>query len=689
MENPSIFILSLPLSKALKIQSLFVFTLLALSIFGCNSKQKTDPVVNKGLSTNFKRVDSVYLTSNLAETSRLLDSLKPKIDANDINELTNFYYYKGLTSYKDTLSMNRYADSALAFFEDPNRQQQFPMAFAKALMLKSDVYVFFKKYDKALENYFKIKSTLNKTDDPLVYANYITRIAHLYYVQNLFKQAANYHLEAFNVLESVNGLDPRSMFHIKQGALNNAGFSYEKAGMLDSAAFLYRKGLSFIQQQLKQNTVTINQHNQSKIVLLDNLGGLMAKRGELKLAEQYLQESISLDSDAKEKIKITAFMKLADVYRRLNKLQKADSLLTIAKNVIQENPFDPYLLMPRWNKAKSELYLSKGNYKEAYRLLNRYSVAMDSINVENELSRVDLKVRFKNKQTEQDLKSLTKTNEHITFYLLCAAVFIIMLICIVFLVIKNARQAHKTEKATIKHSEELKKAMVRLENRNKDYAKMMKVMAHDLKNPLGGMVGISNLLLEEKRFLEDDREMLQLISSSGNNAIEMINQLLNSNLAIENEVLTKEKVDIQHLLRQCTELLQYKADEKQQKIIFISGGPVYLQLSREKIWRVFNNLVVNAIKFSPNHTVVKVLLERLEKSVRIAIIDQGIGVPENDKQRIFEMFTSAKRTGTSGEQPFGIGLSISKQIVESHQGKIWLQDNVGGGTIFYVELPLS
>ncbi len=689
MENPSIFILSLPLSKALKIQSLFVFTLLALSIFGCNSKQKTDPVVNKGLSTNFKRVDSVYLTSNLAETSRLLDSLKPKIDANDINELTNFYYYKGLTSYKDTLSMNRYADSALAFFEDPNRQQQFPMAFAKALMLKSDVYVFFKKYDKALENYFKIKSTLNKTDDPLVYANYITRIAHLYYVQNLFKQAANYHLEAFNVLESVNGLDPRSMFHIKQGALNNAGFSYEKAGMLDSAAFLYRKGLSFIQQQLKQNTVTINQHNQSKIVLLDNLGGLMAKLGELKLAEQYLQESISLDSDAKEKIKITAFMKLADVYRRLNKLQKADSLLTIAKNVIQENPFDPYLLMPRWNKAKSELYLSKGNYKEAYRLLNRYSVAMDSINVENELSRVDLKVRFKNKQTEQDLKSLTKTNEHITFYLLCAAVFIIMLICIVFLVIKNARQAHKTEKATIKHSEELKKAMVRLENRNKDYAKMMKVMAHDLKNPLGGMVGISNLLLEEKRFLEDDREMLQLISSSGNNAIEMINQLLNSNLAIENEVLTKEKVDIQHLLRQCTELLQYKADEKQQKIIFISGGPVYLQLSREKIWRVFNNLVVNAIKFSPNHTVVKVLLERLEKSVRIAIIDQGIGVPENDKQRIFEMFTSAKRTGTSGEQPFGIGLSISKQIVESHQGKIWLQDNVGGGTIFYVELPLS
>jgi len=689
LENLSIFKLSLPPSKSLKSKSCFVLTLVILSVFACTSNKKPDPSVKKGLPHNFWLVDSAYMTSNLAETNRLLDSLKPKIDPEDIEGVTNYYYYKGITSHRDTILMNRYADSALAVFEDIDKQKQYPKAFAKALMLKSDVYVFFKKYDKALENYFKIKSTLNKTDDPLVYADYITKIAQLYYVQNLFKQAAHYNLEAFHIIESVKDVDLRNVFYLKQGALNNAGFSYEKAGMLDSAEFLYQKGLLFIQEQLEKKTVTINQYNQSRIVMLDNLGGLMAKRRNLALAEKLLEESVALDSYAQEKIKITAFIKLANVSIRLNKLKKADSLLNIAKKVIEQTKFDPYLLKPRWDKARSELYIAEGNYKEAYRLLDRYNAAMDSVNAENELSRVDLNVRFQNKQTEQDLKVLTKTNENITLYLFCAAVFIIMLICIVFLVIKNAKQAHKTEKATIKHSEELEKTMIRLENRNKDYAKMMKVMAHDLKNPLGGMVGISNLLLEEKRFLEDDREMLQLISSSGNNAIEMINQLLNSNLSIENEVLTKEKVDIQHLLRQCTELLQYKADEKQQKIIFISGGPAYLQLSREKIWRVFNNLVVNAIKFSPNHSVVKVLLERLDRSVRIAIIDQGIGVPENDKQRIFEMFTSAKRPGTSGEQPFGIGLSISKQIVESHQGKIWLQDNVGGGTIFYVELPLS
>lgn len=171
--------------------------------------------------------------------------------------------------------------------------------------------------------------------------------------------------------------------------------------------------------------------------------------------------------------------------------------------------------------------------------------------------------------------------------------------------------------------------------------------------------------------------------------LEMISELLNSDLVTENERLIKEDIDLQHLLQQCVELLQYKANEKQQVIHFRSGEVIVLKLSREKIWRVFNNLLVNAIKFSPANTKIQVTLERKKDSVVIAIIDNGIGVPPNDREKIFEMFTSAKRTGTAGEQPFGIGLSISKQIIESHGGTIWLKDNPEGGTIFFVELPIA
>lgn len=74
-------------------------------------------------------------------------------------------------------------------------------------------------------------------------------------------------------------------------------------------------------------------------------------------------------------------------------------------------------------------------------------------------------------------------------------------------------------------------------------------------------------------------------------------------------------------------------------------------------------------------------------AVTISVSDQGIGIPPEMKDKIFDMFTEAKRIGTKGEQPFGMGLAIAKQIVEAHGGIIWCESVPGIGTTFYVELP--
>lgn len=663
------------------------FVLLTTLLSYCTPTTENHTKNDNVLSPRFKKIDSIYLAGDLSEANQLLDSARHTF--NDNESLSYYYYYKGQINYKDTLLLNKYADSALYLFREKELQKKYPNAFIKALLLKCDVYLYFKQYDEALEYYFKIKSLINKDENPLNYVDYISKIAQLYYTQHRYLQAAHYNLQALDVLKGIKNADPQALFYLTQGALNNAGFSYEKAGVLDSAALLYEKGLAYLDKEQTNGKINVSMINSSRIVFLDNLGGLMAQRGNYSEAQQLLEQSISIDNYSKEKSKSTAFLKLADVYIHLNKLNAADSLLKVTEKLVYDNNFDKNDVKARLKKAWSNFYLAKNNYKEAYHYLSSYFSSLDSARQSvNDLSKVDLSLRFESMQNKEDLRSLEKTNEYKTMYLIAALVFLMMLTFIVALALINTKQAKKAEKTTIKHSKQLEKAMRNLEKINKDYAKMMKVMAHDLKNPIGGMVGIANLLLEEKKFSEEDSEMLQLIATSGENSIEMINQLLNSRLAIENEVINKEKIDIQHLLRQCTELLQYKADEKQQKLIFISGGPVHLLISREKIWRVFNNLIVNAIKFSPLNTVIKVVLERLDKSILIAVVDQGIGVADKDKEKIFEMFTTAKRPGTSGEQPFGIGLSISKQIIESHNGKIWLEDNPTGGTIFYVELPL-
>lgn len=669
---------------------LFFLCCIGLLTAGCNEKLGAE-TTDTFLTPTFKKIDSIHKAGDHAQAYKILDSVKPLISPLDIKNLTNYYTYKGYSTPADSnLLANSYADSLLIVFERNEKYKtQYRQEYISALLLKGNFLALAKQYEKALEYYFKIRSMLDAEKDPVNYSDYCGKIAFMYYHQGLYEIAARYQLEAYQAISKANNVKPSSLFYMVQGALNNGGFSYECAGILDSALYLYQKNIHYIEDGQHIGKIDSALIKNAKIVAYDNLGGLYFKMGDYDLAQQSLEKSIAINNYETEPIKLTAYIKLAQVYTQIGKLAEADMLLDRAYSVIHIDKQNIYKHKQRYYRAKSELYLKKKRYQEALYFLREHTALADTIQILNrEFHKVNIHQQFQQFKNNEEVKKLEKANENKSLYLTGALLFLAMLIVIILLILKNARQARKAEIVSVKQNKKLEKAMERLENRNRDYAKMMKVMAHDLKNPIGGMVGISNYMVEEDRFSKEDKEMLQLIAASGENSIEMINQLLNSGLAIENEQLFKEKLDIQQLLRQCCELLQYRADEKQQKILFISGGPVFLYISKEKIWRVLNNLIVNAIKFSPQDSTIKVILERQQKSVLISVIDHGIGVPQKDKKKIFEMFTSAKRSGTAGEQPFGIGLSVSKQIIESHQGKIWLDDNPGGGTIFYVELPV-
>jgi signal transduction histidine kinase len=142
------------------------------------------------------------------------------------------------------------------------------------------------------------------------------------------------------------------------------------------------------------------------------------------------------------------------------------------------------------------------------------------------------------------------------------------------------------------------------------------------------------------------------------------------------------------MLEHCSDLLRHQAEAKGQQIS-LQVVPVVIAASREKLWRVVSNLIANAIKFSPSGMPIDIRLETTERGVVIAVEDHGIGIPADMKEKLFDMATVAKRTGTAGEPSFGMGLAISRQIVEAHGGRIWMESKPENGTIFFVELPLN
>jgi PAS domain S-box-containing protein len=230
------------------------------------------------------------------------------------------------------------------------------------------------------------------------------------------------------------------------------------------------------------------------------------------------------------------------------------------------------------------------------------------------------------------------------------------------------------------------KALHALEQSHADNTRMLKVVVHDLRSPIGAIKMAASALLHRSDPEDKERHLLQIIQRSADNSLELVNDLLE--MQGRPEELKKEPIELDGMLYHCTDLLRHQADAKGQRIT-LHVVPVIVAASREKLWRVVSNLIANAIKFSPAGMPIHIRLETTNQGVIIAVEDQGIGIPPDMKDKLFDMLTETKRTGTAGEPSFGMGLAISKQIVEAHGGRIWLESKPDNGTIFFVELPLQ
>ena len=233
----------------------------------------------------------------------------------------------------------------------------------------------------------------------------------------------------------------------------------------------------------------------------------------------------------------------------------------------------------------------------------------------------------------------------------------------------------------------LKETKENLEQSNMAKDRIMQVLVHDLRSPLSGIHSVSGILLKKNNYSPADLEMLRVINDTSSFLFEMVNDLVGPSLITENEALRKEKTDLHPLVQQSVAVLQFKANEKRQQIHIQIEDSTYAMVDAQKFQRVLSNLINNAIKFSPENTMIRIGINSQDQRLLLSIQDQGIGIPAELKDKVFDVFTTAKRFGTNNEQPFGLGLSISKQIIEAHKGKIWFDSVPDEGTTFFIEIP--
>jgi signal transduction histidine kinase len=258
------------------------------------------------------------------------------------------------------------------------------------------------------------------------------------------------------------------------------------------------------------------------------------------------------------------------------------------------------------------------------------------------------------------------------------------------LIIANLAVTLQAELIVAKEKAEENEIQLRELNATKD--KLLSIIAHDLRGPLGNILGFSALLIEniKKYDVEKIEKYSSNINSSTQNTLVLLENLLNwaqlqngkINFNPENQVSSS-------IFKEIIELLNPSAKNKNLLLNYFQSEEIIVFADPNMIKTILRNLISNAIKFTNSNGKIDVTALQNGNFIEIAVSDNGVGMNEETRNKLFMLETNETTIGTSNEKGSGLGLILCKEFVEKHGGKIWVESELGKGSVFKFKLPLN
>jgi signal transduction histidine kinase len=217
------------------------------------------------------------------------------------------------------------------------------------------------------------------------------------------------------------------------------------------------------------------------------------------------------------------------------------------------------------------------------------------------------------------------------------------------------------------------------------------IVSHDLRNPMGAISSCAEMLLEEPtagRMDAETKQWIEFIKRNVDTSLRMISDILDMERLAENKLeLQCKEYNLASVIKEAVENFVYVASAKR-TLIRVLPTPLAHNISfdRDRILQVLSNLINNALKFTPDGGSIVVKTEVIGKEIVVSVWDTGPGIPDEKMKLIFERFA---QLSSSDRRGLGLGLYISKMLVEAHSGRIWVESKLGKGSTFFFTLPFA
>lgn len=387
---------------------------------------------------------------------------------------------------------------------------------------------------------------------------------------------------------------------------------------------------------------------------LNLVGSIYSSMGDYERAYEYIVRSIAVVQQKGMQSEESEFLiTLGQLYARQNRFDEAVTTLhrslTIAESM-QARRFS-YTI----HRELADIYAKTDNYEAAYIHFTTYH------EIKEEVASADVEKKIKAVEISFEVERTRKQN---TTY-----------------------RRKNTELSNL--LQEVANLNAHLQKVNEEKNELLGIVAHDLQNPLCSILIIGRLLRDDATLSQEERtEFIESIISTVSHMSELISRLLSINALEQGRFsISLTKNDLSQVAAAVTHTYQGHAARKNISLHLRQESGCMAHMDKNAVTQVVDNLLSNAIKFSPPDKNIYVHTYRLDNEIRCEIRDEGPGLTEEDKKKLFGKFMRLSARPTGGEHSSGLGLSVVKKLVEAMDGRVWCESEAGKGATFILALP--
>jgi signal transduction histidine kinase len=572
---------------------------------------------------------------------------------------------------------------------------------------------------KALEYYFNNLRLFEEAGNKANIATTYNNIGTIYnnYIDSL--KALEYYQKALRIQEEL-------------GDKIGLAASYYNVGRSNLKLERYKKALRFLNK-----SISISQElgdDRSIAMSKGIIGEIHFRQFDFEKALQYYNESLRVfEANGDKRFIAIRLVDIGELYFELSK----DSLIAeIQGNLITLNLNRGYNLknsIDNFSKAVqlleeiggvgslisslaalSDVYAAKGDFERSQIYFKKHIAIRDSIvNQETRTKIANLDAKRENELNQKEIEHLKKENEYqtnITYYFIAVSVLIFTILVVLFFFYRSKQKSNfnlevKNEIISRANNElealnddladkhwQISRSEKQLKETNATKDKFFSIIAHDLKNPLGAFRDITGLLVNEyDDFTTEDRvEFIVLMNQSAKQLFELLENLLDWSRSQTGKIdFNPQEIDISILIKNNIDLLSGIAERKNIELAMESENETNANVDINMVSTVIRNLTSNAIKFTPKDGKIILSSEISEDEIKVSIRDNGIGISEDDINKLFRIDVPHTTVGTADEKGTGIGLILCKEFIEKNGGKIWVESKKDNGSAFYFTVPIA